>query len=109
MQDHPHFKLEYERLSKSIGHKKAIVAIARKMLVMVWHLLSKEAADKFADPLQVALGLYAFAHRVHTRNLPNRPGALQFTRNQLDRLGLGQELTSIPWNKKHYKLPPSRR
>lgn len=84
------------------------MAIARKLLVMVWHLLAKREADKFADPLQVALGLYAYAHRVHTRNLPHKPGARQFTRDQLDRLGLGQELTSIPWNKKHYKLPPSK-
>lgn len=108
VQDHAHFKGEYERLSQTIGPKKALVAIARKLLVMVWHLLAKREADKFAVPLQVALGLYAYAHRVHTRNLPNRPGALQFTRDQLDRLGLGQELTSIPWNKKHYHLPPSK-
>jgi hypothetical protein len=85
-----------------------MVAIARKLLVMVWHLLAKAEADKFADPLQVALGLYAYAHRVHTRNLPDKPGALQFTRDQLDRLGLGEELTSIPWNKKRYHLPPSK-
>ena len=92
----------------SLGREKAIVAIARKLLVLVWHVLSKRAADKHANATQVALGLYAYAHRVHTRNLPNKPGALQFTRDQLDRLGLGQELTSIPWNKKHYKLPPSK-
>ncbi len=84
------------------------MAVACKLLVPVWHVLSKSAADKYANPLQVALGLYAYAHRVHTRNLPNKPGALQFTRSQLDRLGLGQELTSIPWNKKHYHLPPSK-
>ena len=85
-----------------------MVAIARKLLVMVWHILAKDAADQHANPLQVALGFYAFAHRVHTRNLPGRPGALQFTCDRLDRLGLGQELTSIPWNKKHYHLPPSK-
>src|ERR1700690_1208825 len=39
--DHPRFKAEYERLSKSIGKKKAVVAIARKLLVMVWHVLAK--------------------------------------------------------------------
>jgi predicted membrane chloride channel (bestrophin family) len=52
------------------------VAIARKLLVMVGHLLAKSEADKFANSLQVALGFFAFAHRVHTRNLPNRSVAL---------------------------------
>jgi transposase len=106
--DHPHFKAEYERLSKSIGKKKATVAIARKILVMVWHILAKGEADKFADPTQVAHAMYAFAHRVHTRNLPQKPGGLQFTRDQLDRLGIGQDLLVMSWSKKNYHLPPSR-
>jgi transposase len=106
--DHPHFKAEYERLSKSIGKKKAVVAIARKLLVMVWHVLAKGEVDKYADPTQVAHAMYAFAHRVHTRNLPNKPGGLQFTRDQLDRLGIGQDLLVMPWCKKSYHLPPSR-
>jgi len=41
VQDHPYFKVEYQRLSRSIGPKKAMVAIARKLLVMVWHLLAE--------------------------------------------------------------------
>jgi hypothetical protein len=35
--------------------------------------------------------------------------ALAFTRIQLDRLGLGTELTHLPWSGKRYKLPPSLR
>jgi len=35
-------------------------------------------------------------------------GARQFVRDQLDRLGLGRDLTHIPWGSKRYKLPPSR-
>ncbi len=49
-----------------------------------------------------------FRVRCRTQNPPGKLTALQFTRDQLDRLGLGQELTSIPWNKKHYHLPPSK-
>lgn len=36
VQDHPHFKVEYERLCKTIGKKKAMVAVARKLLLVVW-------------------------------------------------------------------------
>jgi transposase len=33
---HPRWKAEYERLSHRIGKHKAVVAVARKMLVVVW-------------------------------------------------------------------------
>lgn len=105
--DHAHWKTEYERLSASIGQKKAIVAIARKMLMMVWSLLSKQVADKFANPTQVACSMFAFAHKVRAKNLPNGLTALQFTRHQMDRLGIGQEVLIVPWGTKRFKLPPS--
>lgn len=108
IQDHAHWKAEYERLSHTIGQKKAIVAIARKMLMMVWHLLTEQSADKFANPTQVACSMFAFAHRVRAKNLPNGLTALQFTRNQMDRLGIGQEVLVVPWGTKHFKLPPSK-
>jgi len=34
--------------------------------------------------------------------------ARQFVRDQLDRLGLGQEITHIPWGSKRFRLPPSK-
>jgi hypothetical protein len=30
------------------------------------------------------------------------------TRNQMDRLGIGQELLILPWGTKKFKLPPSK-
>jgi transposase len=105
---HPHWIVEYERLAKRIGSHKAIVAVARKLLVVVWHVLSKEAADRFSDPTQVACGLFAFAYRARVRNLPDGQRALDFVRAQLDRLGLGQELETLPWGTKTFKLPPSK-
>jgi transposase len=108
VQGHAHWKAEYERLSASTGQKKAIVAIARKLLMVVWHLLAKETADKYANPTQVACSMFAFAHRVRAKNLPGGLSALQFTRNQMDRLGIGQEVLIVPWGTKRFKLPPSR-
>jgi hypothetical protein len=42
------------------------------------------------------------------KNLPDGQSALEFTRAQLDRLGIGAELSEIPWGSKRFKLPPSQ-
>ena len=39
VEHHPSWKAQFERLAVRIGKKKAIVAIARKLLVVVWHVL----------------------------------------------------------------------
>jgi hypothetical protein len=46
--------------------------------------------------------------KVGVKHLPDGQSALQFTRNQLDRLGIGATLTEIPWGSKTFKLPPSK-
>jgi transposase len=55
---HPRWKAEYERLAKYTLSKvegrmpanKAIVAVARKLLVVVWHVLHDHEADRNAQP-----------------------------------------------------------
>jgi hypothetical protein len=49
VEHHPYWKDRFERLEARIGKKKAIVAIARKLLVVVWHVLSKQEADRHSD------------------------------------------------------------
>lgn len=70
--------------------------------------LTESTADRFAAPEQVAAAFYALAYKVGVGNLPEGVGARQFVRDQLDRLGLGEEVTHIPWGSKRFKLPPSR-
>ena len=103
-----HWKAVYAKPEPRLGRGKAIVAIARKLLVVVWHVLSEEVPDRFANPQQVACSMFAHAYKVGVRNLPDDQTALQFTRNQLDRLGIGAEIVKLPWGKKKYNLPPSR-
>jgi hypothetical protein len=91
-----------------LGRSKAVVAIARKLLVVVWHLLAEETADRFAKEVQVARQFFGFAYKVGVGNLPDGQSAKEFTRNQLDRLGLGQNLTHLPWGSKRFPLPPSK-
>src|SRR5690606_30922115 len=51
---HPHWKAELKRLEPHLGRNKAIVAIARKLLVAVWHVLTHQSTDRFAEPEIVA-------------------------------------------------------
>jgi transposase len=108
VEHHIHWKKEFERLEPHLGRSKAIVAIARKLLVAVWHVLSEGVADRHADARDVASSFLRYVYRVGVRNLPNRQPALAFTRDQLDRLGLGQELKEISWGSRRFRLPPSK-
>ncbi len=108
IEHHPHWKKVFERLEPHLGRSKAVVAIARKLLVAVWHVLNEKSADRFADSASVARSFFAHAYRVGVRNLPEGQSALAFTREQLDRLGIGQDLQEIPWGSKHHKLPLSK-
>jgi len=108
VRSHPHWKAELARLEPRIGREKAVVAIGRKLLVAVWHVLTDHEVDRFAEPTNVACSFFAFAYKVGVKHLPEGQSALAFTRQQLDRLQIGAGLQRIPWGSKSYKLPPSK-
>ncbi len=108
VEHHPHWKAEFKRLELHLGRSKAKVAIARKLLVVVWHVLAEEVADRFAEPVQVARSFVAYAYWIGVKNLPDSQSAKQFTRGQLDRLGIGKDLQEIRWGSKQIQLPPSK-
>jgi len=105
---HVHWKKEFERMEPHLGRSKAVVAIARKLLVTVWHVLSQEEADRFADSRNVACSFYRYAYKVGVKSLPDGQSALAFTRSQMDRLRIGMDLKEIPWGSARPKLPPSK-
>jgi transposase len=91
---HPHWKEEFRRLCRRKPEGVAIVAIARKLLVAVWHVLSERAADRHADPVMVATKLMRWSWDL----TPEQRGGLttrQFVRHGLMRLRLGHDLTSF--------------
>ena len=105
---HPHWKAELARLEPRLGRNKAIVAIARKLLVTVWYILAQHKTDHFAEPEAIAQKFLKFAYQLGKANRPAGQSAAQFVRQHLDALHLGSELTSIPWGaKKPIPLPPS--
>ncbi len=103
---HPRWKREFARLAPKIGKSKAKVAIARRLLILVWHVLTEQTADTHADAVQVATAFYQFFHKHKLRN--HLPGlrAMQFVRRGLDRVGLADKVESFPHGHKRYKIPP---
>jgi len=91
---HDYWKREYAKLEKRLGSNKVIVVIARKLLVVVWHVLTDREADRHVAPQKVADKFLLWS-----RYLGNeKRGGLtsrQFIRLQLMRLKLGDDLTHV--------------
>lgn len=102
---HPHWKAELARLMPRLGRNKAIVAIARKLLVAVWHVLAENETDRFAEPVGVARKLLNYAYLLGKQNRPAEQSAAEYVRQELDDLGLGMELTAIPWGPSRPPIP----
>ncbi len=92
---HGHWRAEFERLRPRLGHRKALVAIARKLLVVVWHVLANDTVDRHAEPYQVARSLMVYGYRLGRAHRPDGQSVPQLVRAQLDRLGIGAELTTV--------------
>lgn len=106
---HPHWQAELARLRPRLGRNKAIVAIARKLLVTIWHVLTLQVADKHALPDRVARKLMQTIYLLGKHNRPPDLSTSALVRSQLDRLQMAHEIRSIPWGvkKKPVPLPPS--
>jgi len=91
---HPFWKAEFERLVPSLGKGKAIVAIARKLLVVVWHVLTHQVVDRHADRPMVTRKLrrWGAAHGLATSAGLSRG---TFAQQVLERLGLRGGETAI--------------
>lgn len=106
---HPHWKAVLDRLEPRLGHNKAIVAIARKLLVAVWHVLAHGDTDRFAEPELVARKLLNYAYLLGKANRDARLSTAGFVRQHLDALGLGADLEAVTWggSKPPVPLPPA--
>ena len=91
---HPYWKQEYERLTRRMDKNAAIVVIAHKLLIAVWHVLTERVADRHADPELVAFKLMTWSWKL-TAEQRGGLTTRQFTRYHLLRLKLGDELTHV--------------
>ena len=91
---HPHWKEQFQKLTRRMNSNKAIVTIARKLLVVIWHVMTERVADRKADPDMVAFKLMTWSWKL---NDFQRGGltARQFVRYCLMQLQLGENLTHV--------------
>jgi transposase len=100
------WRAEMEKKEPIIGYQKAIIAIARKLLVAVWHILTKKTADRFAEPEKVAAKLTVHAHNLRRERRPKDQTVAEYVGEQLDRLGL--QVRSFRMGRRTVILPPKQ-
>lgn len=89
----PYWKAQYEDLKKRGKHSnEAIVAVARKLLVAVWHVLSKREPNCHANEEDLAYKMLIWSQRMDENALRGMTRQ-QFVKYGLLRLGAGQHLT----------------
>ncbi len=101
-----YWKARFEHLCRHLTREKAIVAIARQMLVVVWHVWHDHEADQHVDAVATARKMMTWAEQGGKAMHPDL-SATQFVRLQLDRLGVGQDLTMLHYGSHDYPLPPA--
>ena len=99
----PVWKSRFNVLTARSGKQKAIVAIARKLLVVVWHVLTQQVADRDADAQAVARSLMTWAtgYRLARSLGMTRP---VFVKRELERLGLASEVDRMRYGSKTYHV-----
>jgi len=105
VEHHPHWKAECARLSARLGAQKASVALARKLLVVVWHVLTKREADRHGDPQAIARKLYTWVSRCGATPGKHRPLRL-LVRRERDRRGLDAPEVLVGYGRNRRPLAP---
>lgn len=99
----PIWKERHEKLTRRMSSQKAAVAIARKLLVVIWHVLTKREADRDANPNSVGKSMLVWGWKNQlATSLGMKPA--EFTARQLDKLGI--ELEKVVYCSRVYNLPP---
>jgi transposase len=104
-----HWKDLFERLKSRLGSGKAIIVIARKLLVVVWNVLTKKEADHQADEERVARKILNWAYKIKRSGRGGLRGR-DFLKQELQRLKIGSDLSTITYNGKPYSIasPPPK-
>lgn len=92
---HPHWKRKYQEMCQRMSKQKAIVAIARKLLVVIWHVLTKGGIDWHSSIERIGYRMaiwYWGLPKAHKGGF----SCAQFMRWQLMQLDIGHDLTHIP-------------
>ena len=103
VEHHPLWKARFERLAARTGKKKAIIAIARKLLVVMWNVLTHQEADRYAEVEAVGRKFMKWGELHRTATHRGLSWA-QFARHQLTVVGLGADLETLVYKGHRYSL-----
>ena len=96
----PHWKQRFQELQKRMHRNQAIVAVARRLLELVWYVLTRRQPYRHFSQERIAYKYLTWAWQMDNAA---RDGLTrqQFTRYYLMRLGIGHNLTRIALDPKH--------
>ena len=98
-----YWRTQFQLLAKRIGKQKAIVAIARKLLITIWHILTKQEPDRYREPAAIARAFMTWASQHHlARSLGVH--RLDFVRERLAFIGVLDEVSSFRANGRAHLL-----
>jgi transposase len=102
----PYWKAQFIRLKKRMHVNKAIVAIARRLLVSIWHILTKREPYRHFDEETIAYKMLIWSWAMDEKS---RDGMTpqQFAKYGLLRLGVGQDLERIVRGGASRRLAPT--
>lgn len=100
-----YWQAKFTRYCQRHSAGKAIVAIARQLLVSVWYLWHNRLTDRHSDARTIASKFWVWAEQ-GGKVMRHGLSCSHFVRLQLDRLGIGQELTELHFGTHLYRLPP---
>lgn len=89
-----YWQMQYARLEERMGSSNAIVVVAWKFLVVVWHVLHERTSDCHANAVRVAAKLMTWSWALNDQQRGGM-ATRQFTRYQLMRLKIGDGLTQV--------------
>lgn len=101
-----YWQSKFARYAQRMDEAKAIVAVARQMLVSVWYLWHNRTVGRHTDAVAIARKLWTWAEQ-GGKAMRHGLSCSQFVRRQLDQLGIGQDLTQLRYGSHVYRLPPA--
>lgn len=106
VRSHPRWRAQYEELCKRKHPNQAIVAMARKLLVTLWYLLSKQESYLPSSDEDLAYKMLTWAWHMDKSALRGMTNQ-QFAKYALLHLGRGQLLTRIVKGGKPRRIAPT--
>lgn len=105
IRSNPHWRAEYDRLCHNKHPNQAVAAIARKLLVTLWYVLSEKQAYKHSSEEDLAYKMLSWTWHVDREAL-NGMSRQQFAKYGLIHLGKGKQLTRIMRGGRSRRIAP---